>query len=204
MNAAFSYIFILSSAVLLFCAPEEFLPSLLTGGTSAASLCMALLASYALWLGLMRVWEESGVTRGISKLLRPAVKKIFAIEREETLQSVCMNLSANMLGLGGAATPYGIEAAKRMDEEKNSGYASSMLFVVNASSLQLIPTTLVAMRTSLNSAAPFDIIFPTFISTVLSTLLGVLLVKIFIPKENAPYRAKRRKFTQKGVAGARL
>ena len=204
MNAVFLYIFLLSATVLLFRAPDEFLPALLQGGTSAATLCVALLASYALWLGLMRVWEESGLTRGISRILRPAVKKIFAIEREETATAVCMNLSANMLGIGGAATPYGIRSANLLDEEKNGAYASAMLLVVNASSLQLIPTTLVAMRTSLHSVAPFDIILPTLISTVLSTALGILLVKIFIRKDGVKAHEKRGLFTVRRVAGAKL
>ena len=204
MNAAFSYIFLISTAVLFTLSPERFLPALLEGGTNAASLCVALLSSYSLWLGLMRVWEECGVTNGVSRLLRPAVKKIFAIEKDDAVKTVCMNLSANALGIGGAATPYGIEAAKKIDEEKNAKYASSMLFVVNASSLQLLPTTLVTMRTACGSDAPFDIIFPTLIATVLSTVLGILLVRLFIRKDSEPQKEKKSLFRSKRVAGARL
>ncbi len=204
MNAAFSYIFLISTAILLVLSPEDFLPALLEGGASAASLCVALLSSYALWLGLMRVWEECGVTDGISRLLRPAVKKIFAIENEDSVKTVCMNLSANALGIGGAATPYGIEAAKKIDGEKNAKYASSMLFVVNASSLQLLPTTLVTMRTACGSAAPFDIILPTLIATVLSTVLGIVLVRLFIRKDGEKTKEKRDFFHPKRAAGARL
>lgn len=204
MNALFLYLFILSSTVLLFQAPENYLSCLLSGGTSAASLCVALLSSYALWLGLMRVWEESGLTRAVSRLLRPIVKKVFAVEKEETTKAICMNLSANILGIGGVATPYGVQSASLLDGEKHSRYSSSMLFVVNASSLQLIPTTLVAMRTSLHSHAPFDIILPTLISTVLSTCLAVLLVRIFIPKDGEKARIRPLSFSRKRVAGVQL
>lgn len=182
MNVAFTVIFLSSATVLLFLAPENFLSSLLSGASGAASLCVALLASYSVWLGLMRLWEESGVTKSISKLLKPAVKKVFALEKDDAAEAVCMNLSANLLGIGSAATPYGIEASKKIDGEKNANYAASMLFAVNASSLQLIPTTIVAMRVSAGSANPADVILPALIATVCSTLLSVLLVAVFVKK----------------------
>lgn len=182
MNLAFTVIFTFSAAVLLFLAPENFLSSLLSGASGAASLCVALIASYSVWLGLMRLWEESGVTKSVAKLLKPTVKKVFALEHDSAAEAVCMNLSANLLGIGGAATPYGIEAAKKIDGEKNANYASSMLFAVNASSLQLIPTTIVAMRVSAGSANPADVILPSLLTTMFSAFLSVLLVALFVKK----------------------
>ena len=147
MNAVFAVIFILSAALLLLFDPSGFLPALLDGASRSATLCLALLSSYAAWLGLMRLWEESGVTRGISRLLKPLSKKLFRTQDEETLSAIGMNLSANLLGIGGAATPYGIRAAELLEQRNpHARYASSMLFVVNATSLQLIPTSVVAMR----------------------------------------------------------
>jgi spore maturation protein A len=181
MNAVFALIFIFSAIALLVQNPAAFLPALLEGGSKSASLCISLLASYAVWLGLMQVWEDSGVTRGISRAIKPLCRKLFKTDNEEALAAIGMNLSANLLGIGGAATPYGIKAANLLAAEKESRYASSMLFVVNATSLQLIPTSVVAFRVSLGSANPADIILPTMISTVFSTLLGVALVRIFIP-----------------------
>ena len=194
MNAVFAAIFILSCAVLLFLDPAGFLPALLDGASKSAVLCVSLLAAYAAWLGLMKLWEESGVTRGISKLLRPVCKKLFKTRDEEALSAIGMNLSANLLGIGGAATPYGIRAATLLDKSPDARYSSSMLFVVNATSLQLIPTSVVALRLSAGSAAAADIILPTMLATAFSTVLGVRLVKLFVPtaarKEKRLLRAR--------------
>lgn len=180
MNAVFSCVCILSVLLLLFRAPESVLPTLLSGGTAASALCLSLLASYALWSGIMEIWQDCGLTKILAKRLKPLVKKLFAVEKEETAEAVCMNLSANLLGVGGAATPYGIRAANLMDEEKNGRYASSMLLVLNASSLQLFPTTVVSMRAALRSGSPSDVILPTLLCSVLSTLFAITLSVLFL------------------------
>lgn len=181
MNILFSVIFIASAVILLLFDPAGFLPALLDGASKSAALCIALLASYAAWLGLMKLWEESGVARGFSRLLKPAIKKLFKTENEEALSAIGMNLSTNILGIGGAATPYGIKAATLLEKDKTAHYSSSMLFVVNATSLQLIPTSVVTIRVAAGSAAAADIILPTMLAAAFSTFLGILLVKIFIP-----------------------
>ena len=197
MNAVFAAIFILSAAVLLVVDPSGFLPALLDGATRSATLSLSLLATYAAWLGLMKLWEESGVARGISKLLKPLCRNLFKTEDEEALSAIGMNLSANLLGIGGAATPYGIRAATLLDKSKNARYSSSMLFVINATSLQLIPTSVVAFRIAAGSASAADIILPTMLATAFSSVLGVLLVKLFIP-------AGKRKEKKKSLAATRL
>ena len=147
---------------------------------------MALIANYTVWLGLMRVWEDSGVTKGVSKLLRPLVKRLFLAEDEEALRALSMNLSVNLLVISGAATPYGIRCAKLLDKTPHAEYASAMLFVLNATSLQLIPTSIVSVRVGMQSANPYDIILPTLFATLLSTLFGVLLTWVFLrPKTKA-------------------
>ena len=197
MNAVFAAIFILSAAVLLVVDPSGFLPALRDGATRSAALSLSLLATYAAWLGLMKLWEESGVARGISKLLKPLCRKLFKTEDEEALSAIGMNLSANLLGIGGAATPYGIRAATLLDKSKNARYSSSMLFVINATSLQLIPTSVVAFRIAAGSASAADIILPTMLATAFSSVLGVLLVKLFVP-------AGKRKEKKKSLAATRL
>jgi spore maturation protein A len=93
-----------------------------------------------------------------------------------------MNLSVNLLGISGAATPYGIRAANLLDKTKNAEFSSAMLFVINATSIQLIPTSIIGIRTALGSSAPADILLPTLISTAFSTLFAVgLLFLIFAP-----------------------
>lgn len=186
MNVLFSLLFFVCTLLLLCTSPDTFLSSLLDGASRGASISVALIANYTVWLGLMRVWEDSGVTKGVSKLLRPLVKRLFLTEDEEALQAVSMNLSVNLLGISGAATPYGIRCAKLLDKTPHAEYASAMLFVLNATSLQLIPTSIVSVRVGMQSANPYDIILPTLFATLLSTLFGVLLTWVFLrPKTKA-------------------
>ena len=186
MNVLFSLLFFVCTLLLLCTSPDTFLSSLLDGASRGASISVALIANYTVWLGLMRVWEDSGVTKGVSKLLRPLVKRLFLTEDEEALRAVSMNLSVNLLGISGAATPYGIRCAKLLDNTPHAEYASAMLFVLNATSLQLIPTSIVSVRVGMQSANPYDIILPTLFATLLSTLFGVLLTWVFLrPKTKA-------------------
>ena len=183
MNALFTVIFLLSSLFILYVSPESFLSTLLDGGSKSATVCISLLASYSLWLGLMQVWEDSGLTQTISKRLQPLAKKLFKTDDRQTLNAICMNLSVNLLGISGAGTAYGIKAAKLLDKSPQAEYASSLFFVLNATSIQLFPTSLIAMRVSLQSSAPNDIVLPVLLSSVFSTVLSVLLTNVCIPKQ---------------------
>jgi len=180
MNTLFTLLFLVSSFLFLCLSPETFLSALLDGAGKGATVCVSLIATYSVWLGLMRVWEDSGVARGVSKLVKPLAKRLFRTENEEALQAISMNLSVNLLGISGAATPYGIKAANLLDKTENAEYSSAMLFVLNATSLQLIPTSIIAVRVAMHSAAPNDIIIPTVLATLFSTAVGILLTMLFI------------------------
>ncbi len=184
MNALFSIVFLLCAAVLFFIAPENFLPTLLDGASKSAALCLSLIATYAVWLGLMNVWKDSGITRALSRILRPVTRKLFKTDDKETLDAVCMNVSVNLLGISGAATAYGVKAANLLDNSRDAEYDSCMLFVLNATSLQLLPTSVIGVRTALGSLNPADIVLPTLIATLFSTLLGVALVRLLIRKKS--------------------
>jgi spore maturation protein A len=201
MNALFATVFILSTAILLILSPDTFLSTLLLGASKSASLCVSLLATYSVWLGLMRVWEDSGVSRKISQKLKPLARKLFKTDDEETLNAVCMNLSVNLLGISGAATPYGIRSAQLLDKSNEAEYASSMLFVLNATSIQLIPTSIIGVRVALGSVSPADILIPTLITTAFSTLVGVVLSRLLIPPKTRvkQERTKDLFFKSKGV-----
>ena len=185
MNALFSLLFAICTLLLLCISPESFLPALLDGAGKGAAVCVSLVATYSVWLGLMQVWEDSGVTRAVSKLVKPLAKRLFKTDDEEALKAVSMNMSVNLLGISGAATPYGVKAANLLDKTKNAEYSSAMLFVLNATSLQLIPTSIIGVRVALKSANPTDIVIPTILATLLSTILGIILTKLFIKDENA-------------------
>ena len=201
MNILFTLVFLVCTFLLLCTAPDVFLSALLEGAGKGATVCVSLIATYSVWLGLMRVWEDSGVARGISKLLKPIAKRLFKTDNEESLQAISMNMSVNLLGISGAATPYGIKAAQLLDKTDNAEYSSAMLFVLNATSLQVIPTSIIAVRVALHSAAPNDIVIPTLLATLLSTVIGVILTKVFIrPKTPSILSIPSSKLSQtKGV-----
>lgn len=187
MNVLFYIIFTLSCFILLILNPENFLPALLNGSSSAATLCLSLVATYAVWLGLMQLWEDSGLSKKIARLFRPLARRIFKTNDEPTLENICMNLSVNFLGISGAATPYGINAVSLLDKSEHAEYASAMFFILNATSIQLIPTSIIGIRVALHSVSPADIVLPTIFTTAFSTLLGVILCYLLIP-----YKRKKR------------
>lgn len=175
VNAIFAILFLLSGALILFSEPDGFLPALLAGGQKAATLSLSLLAVYCVWLGFFKVMEQSGVSEKLAKRVYPLAKRVFRSENKEALLLASGNLSANFLGLPGAPTPLGIRAAKLFCDG-GEDFAADMLFVLNATSLQLLPTTVISLRLSAGASSPADIFLPTLLSTLLSTLLGAALL----------------------------
>ena len=181
MNAIFTVVFLSSAVLLLIVEPNGFLSALLEGSAKSATVCVSLLATYAVWLGLMQVWEDSGVSRGVSRLLKPLAKKLFKTDDEETLSALSMNLSVNVLGISGAGTPYGIKACQLLDKSEHAEYASSMFFVLNATSIQLLPTSIIGVRVAMYSTSPYDVVLPILLTSLFSTVLAMLLARICIP-----------------------
>ena len=178
MNFIFAIVFLICIALFLFFNPDGFLPALLSGGQKAATLSLSLLAAYCVWLGFFKVLEKSGLAAKLSRLFYPAARRLFKSDDREALSLACSNLSANLLGLPGAPTPLGVRATEKFCAAKNR-YAADMLFVLNATSLQLLPTTVIALRLSAGAASPADVILPTLLSTLLSSVLGALAVRLF-------------------------
>lgn len=195
MNTVFAVVFIFANFILLLVSPDTFLSTLLDGASKSAALCLSLLATYSVWLGLMEVWKKSGITRGISRLLKPVARRLFKTDDPETLDSACMNISVNLLGISGAATPYGIKAAQLLDKSENAEYASAMLFILNATSIQLIPTSIIGVRVALGSASPTDIVIPTLLATTFSTVLALLLTRLLIPPKKVGRKVERARKT---------
>ena len=177
MNKIWVIMMLLGSAVLLVINPEETLSSMLDASAGAVELCINLCGIYAVWLGLLEILDESGLSDKLAKLLKPLIKKLFKGADEKVHKDIAINLSANMLGLGNAATPYGIKAMKGMDDQ--SGIATKsmiMLMVINATSIQLLPTTTIGLRAAAGSVSPGDIILPTLISSFVTCLSAICLV----------------------------
>lgn len=175
MNGIFAAVFLLAGVVFLIHDPNGFLPAMLAGGEKAAALSLSLLTVYCVWLGFFQVMQDSGLAKKLSNAFYPLSRRLFRSDDREAVYLASCNLSANFLGLPGAPTPLGVKATEKFLKQGNA-YAADMLFVLNATSLQLLPTTVIALRISAGSASPADILLPTLISTLCSTLLGGALV----------------------------
>ena len=182
MNAVFSVIFFLSAVALTFSSPDDVLSSMLGGGQRAVELTMTMTAVYAVWLGVMKVAEDSGLTEKLAKLLKRPVGWLFGKVPESAAGYITLNLSANLLGLGGVATPMGVSAAAELDKDDNF-YARCVLFVLAATSLQLLPTSVISLRAESGSVSPGDVILPTLIATAFSTVSGIAAVRVIHGKK---------------------
>ena len=154
----------------------------LTGGEKALTLSLKLLVVYAVWLGVFRLMEESKLSQKFARLLRPLNKVLFGKIPDTANDYMSLNISANILGMSGATTPMGIKSITELEKYPCTEYAIAMFFVINATSIQLIPSSVLALRTSLGSISPSDIILPTILATLLSSIIGVILVRTFIKK----------------------
>ena len=153
------------------------------GAQAAVELCVSIAGMLCLWTGVMEIMRRSGLAEGLSRLLRPVLSLLFPQVSGDrgVMDSISANVSANLLGLGNAATPLGIEAVRRM-ERKTPGTASDamcMLVVCNTASIQLIPTTVASVRAAAGSSSPFDILPAVWLASALSVGVGIAACKLF-------------------------
>ena len=154
----------------------------LSGARSAIELSLSMAGVLCLWSGVMEVMNASGASAGLAGLFRPLLRRLLpnACRDKETLAAVSANVSANLLGLGNAATPLGIRAARRM-ARGCGGVASDelcLLVVLNTASIQLIPATIASVRAAAGSAAPFDILPAVWLASVLTVAAGLLAARL--------------------------
>jgi len=163
---------------------DEVNSSIFKSAEDAVSLCITFLGTICLWNGIMQIAQTSTLIEKLTKFLSPVMKFLFPeIKKEEKeYKEVSMNMVANMLGLGNAATPLGLKAMDSMQEKNpdKTRLSNSMatLIVINTASLQIIPTTIIAIRTSLNSQNPTSIIVPVWVTSIVAFLTVVILNKI--------------------------
>lgn len=154
-----------------------------TGAQSAVELCFSMAGALCLWNGVMEVLKACGGLEALGKLLRPVLGRLFpAFRRDrEVIEALSANVSANLLGLGNAATPMGIQAARGM-ARRSPGVASDelcMLVVCNTASIQLIPTTVAAVRSGAGCQTPFDILPAVWLASACSITVGILMARLF-------------------------
>ena len=177
MNFIFAVILTLSLAILTVINPNFVTTSFSTSATKAVELSVTLLIAYSVWLGFTNLLKKSGLNDKISKLLTPVIKFLFKTKNQNAVNEISINLSANLLGVGGVATPSGINAMKFLDDDGNE-FGKTMLFTITATSIQIFPLTVIALMTEYGAPNPYVVFLPTLISTFLSTLIGVILTFI--------------------------
>lgn len=178
MNIIFAVITALSIITLCFVSPSSVTSVMLDGTSEGVRLMIKLMAIYSLWNGVLKLFEGIGLDKKICTLLKPITKRLFPDTNEKALNWIGMNLTANFLGMGGAGTATGIKAINEMDE----GYATKsvlLFFIINVTSIQFLPTTVIALRAEAGSNSPSDIFLPSLIATTFTTLLGIVGVSLF-------------------------
>lgn len=157
---------------------------------SAVNLSITMLGTMCLWSGIIHVAANTNIMKMMNKMLKPIIRFLFPeIKENKKAQSeISMNMVANILGLGNAATPLGLKAMETLQEEnKNKQELSNsmiMLIVVNTASIQIIPTTIIAIRSSLGAENPTSIIVPVWIATICATIVGITVTKLLIKYSN--------------------
>ena len=153
---------------------------------SVVTFSLTLMGMTCLWNGIIEVAANTKIIEYLSKILKPIIKFLFPKVKEDSKssKSIIMNITANILGLGNAATPLGLKAMSELQKEnKNKEELSDdmmMLIVLNTASLQIIPTTVLTIRSSLGSENPNIIIFPIWIATICAAVVGVFITKLII------------------------
>ena len=203
MNKLFGGMIILSffCAALLGKMPELSMAAIAQAG-EAVKLSLSLMGTICLWSGLMRVAKEAGLAHLLAKSLRPLIRLLFRGLRPngQAAQAVCLNLAANMLGLGNAVTPLGIRAMQEIATEQHASDTASndmvMLVVLNTASLQLIPATVGLLRAQNGAKAPFDILPAVWCASVFSIFAGVTVAKLLAKQKHIRGLPQRRRVKQ--------
>lgn len=158
----------------------ELTPNALKGASEAINLCIGLAGPLCLWSGAAKVMEKAGLIEKLGRLLLPIFRRLFpkASQNRTTLGYLSANVSANLLGLGNAATPMGIAAVRQMRCGIRASDEMCLLIVLNSASVQLLPTTVAAVRSSMGSKSPFDILPAVWLTSVCSVTAGILAAKV--------------------------
>lgn len=170
--------------------------AMFSGASQAVELCLTLLGMLCLWSGLMRVADGAGITSIMGRMLSPVLKIIFPglPASSPAAKAMSMNVAANVLGLGNAATPLGLKAMQelqKLNPLKDTASNHMLVFVVlNSVSVQLIPTGTAVLRETFGSANPMEIMPAVWISSVVSAAVGVILALAFCRRKSSRKRGK--------------
>ena len=166
-------------------APSTVVSTMMNAAKMGVTMSVEFVGIYAVWMGIMQVMDDCKLSHKLSAVLSRPVRWIFGRTDKETEKNICLNIASNMIGIGSAATPYGIKAMKGLDKGSNKATrAMIMLVVINSTGIQLLPTTVIGMRAIAGSVSPSSILWPTIVATFIPTILGVLLVSAIYRRKN--------------------
>ena len=187
MNKIWIVMIISSLAMLAIFSPSNVVGTMMEAAKMGVTMCIEFIGIYSVWMGIMQVLDDCKLSHKLSKILSRPVQYIFCKTDAETEKNICLNIASNIIGIGSAATPYGIKAMQGLDKgDKKATRAMIMLVVINSTGIQLLPTTVIGMRAVAGSISPSSILWPTIVSTFIPTILGILLVA-------STYRKKEQK-----------
>lgn len=155
---------------------------------SAVSLTITFFGTICLWNGIMQIAKKTSLMKKLTKLFSPLISFLFPELRKNSkaYEEISLNMVANLLGLGNASTPLGLKAMETLQKENDKkdtlSNSMAMFIVLNTASLQLIPTNVIAIRSSLGSSAPSSIIIPVWIATLVAAIVAIISTKILIKK----------------------
>lgn len=183
MNFIWSFMVIVSIITAIITGRvDETVNAVFEGASTAVSTLISFAGAMCFWTGIMKISEKSGVSNLICRFIAPVVTRLFPNSSETARRYISMNITANMLGMGNAATPMGMLAAQTLDEENPNPEKPSvnmcMLVTLNTTSFQLIPSTIIALRAAAGSHNPTSIILPVWIASAFAVCVGVLSVKL--------------------------
>jgi spore maturation protein A len=161
--------------------PGSILNTALAASAGGVELALTLVGIYIVWMGVIQVAVDAGIINGLARLMSPVIRFLFGRQTEEVNALLATNISANLIGAGNAATPAAISAIEKMatPDMRKASTPMIMLFVLSATSLQILPTTVIGILETHGSTNASGIILPTILVSALSTVLGVILVKVF-------------------------
>ena len=162
--------------------PDIILDSMLDGASEAVTLCVSLCGGYMLWMGIMNIAKECGLIESLSRIMERPLKKLFPSSKK-AIAPITLNLAANFFGMGSAATPFGLMAMKELKKESTMGNIASddmcMFLSLNSSAIELLPTSVIALRSAFGSQDAYNVVIPTFIASVFAFASAIIASRIF-------------------------
>lgn len=185
MNKIWAWMIIIAIVLSIFSGNlQDLITTLMSSTQSTIETALDMLGMICMWSGFMKIAEEAGIVKSLSKKVTPLVKFLFPElpKDNEATAHIAMNMTANILGLGNIATPLGLKAMEKLerynDNKQRLSNSMMMFIVLNTASIQIIPTSVIALRSTYNSNNPGDIVLPIIIASLGSVIVGVMLVKL--------------------------